>query len=91
MMMNSAEGIGGDIKVNNTCMEVVDQFKYCGRIVSDEDSKLEVLSRIAQAIQARMRLKQSGKTKHVYKDEDKAEVDVNLLNLPLCVRHGPCW
>ena len=64
-MMNNTEGIGRDVKVNNTCIEVVNQFKYLGSRVTDEDSKPEVLSRIAQAMQARVRLKAIGKDKNI--------------------------
>ena len=48
VMMNSAEGIGRDIKAKTTCLEVVDQFKYLSSIVTDEGSKPEALSWIAQ-------------------------------------------
>ena len=63
LMMNSAEGIGRDIRVTKTCIEEVDQFKYLGSIVSDKGSKPKVLSKTAQAIQAMVRLKAIWKDK----------------------------
>ena len=65
VMMNSIEGTGRDIKVNNTYIEVVDQFKYLGSMVADKGSKLEVLSRIAQAMQARARMRAIWKDKNI--------------------------
>ena len=67
VMMNSAEGISREIKVNNACVEVVHQFKYVSSIVTDEGSKPEVLFRIAQTMQARERLKAIWKDQSISK------------------------
>ena len=48
LMTNKTNGISTDIKVNDEKLETVHSFKYLGAIVSDQGSKPEVLSRIAQ-------------------------------------------
>ena len=50
-------GISTDITIDNKKLETVRNFKYLGAIVSDEGSKPEVLSRIAQTIAAVTKLK----------------------------------
>ena len=49
MMTNSPAGISGNICVDGHKLETVDQFKYLGAILTDEGSRKEVLSRVAQA------------------------------------------
>ena len=49
LMTNSANGIQREIKVKGQKIETVTTFKYLGAIVSDEGSKPEALSRVAQA------------------------------------------
>ena len=46
---NRANGIQREIKVKGKMLGIVISFKYLGAVVSDDGSKLEVLSRIAQA------------------------------------------
>ena len=57
LMTNSANGIKREIKVTRQKLGTVTSFKYLGAIVSDEGSKPEVLSRIAQATAALIKLK----------------------------------
>ena len=45
------------IKVNGQKLETVTSFKYLGSHITDEGSKPEILSRIAQATAALTRLK----------------------------------
>ena len=45
------------MKVNSHKLETATSFKYPGSVVSDEGSKPEILSRIAQTIAALTRLK----------------------------------
>ena len=52
LMTNNTNGISTDITVDNKKPEKVRSFKYLGAIVSDEGSKPEVLSRIAQTTAA---------------------------------------
>ena len=57
LMTNSANGIQIEIKVNGQKLGTVTSFKYLGAVVSDDGSKPEVLSRIAQATAALTQLK----------------------------------
>ena len=52
LMTNNTNGISTDITIDNKKLETVCSFKYLGAIVSDEGSKPEVLSRIAQTTAA---------------------------------------
>ena len=45
------------IKVNGQKLETVTSFKYLGSVITDEGSKPEILSRIAQATATLTRLK----------------------------------
>ena len=57
LMTNSANGIQREIKVKGQKQGTVTSFKYLGAVVSDDGSKPEVLSRIAQATAALTKLK----------------------------------
>ena len=57
LMTNNTSGINTVIKVNGQKLEKVASFKYLGSVVTDEGSKLEILSRIAQATAALTKLK----------------------------------
>ena len=57
LMTNSANGIQREIKVTGQKLGTVTSFKYLGAVVSDDGSKPEVLSRIAQATAALTKLK----------------------------------
>ena len=57
LMTNSANGIQREIKVKGQKLGTVTSFKYLGQIVSDDGSKPEVLSGIAQATAALTKLK----------------------------------
>ena len=56
-MTNSANGIQRDINVRGQKLGTVTSFKYLGAVVSDDGSKPDVLSRIAQATVALTKLK----------------------------------
>ena len=57
LMTNNTSGINTEIKVNGQKLETVTSFKYLGSVITDEGSKPEILSRIAQATTALTRLK----------------------------------
>ena len=57
LMTNNTSGINTAIKVNGQRLETVTSFKYLGSVKSDEGSKPEILSRIAQTTAALTRLK----------------------------------
>ena len=57
LMTNNISGIKAEIKVNGQKLETVTSFKYLGSVVTDEGSKPEILSRIAQTTAALTMLK----------------------------------
>ena len=57
MMTNNTNGINTEIKVNGQNLETVTSFKFLGSVMTDEGSKPEILSRIAQTTVALTRLK----------------------------------
>ena len=57
LMTNSTSDINTDNKVNRQKLETVTSFKYLGSAVTDEGSKPEIFSRIAQTTAALTRLK----------------------------------
>ena len=57
LMTNSANGIQREIKVKEQKLGTETSFKYHGAVVSDDASKPQVLSRIAQATAALTKLK----------------------------------
>ena len=48
LMTNNTSGINTEIKVNGQKLKTVTSFKYLGSVITDEGSKPEILSRIAQ-------------------------------------------
>ena len=56
-MTNNTSGIKTEIKINGQKLETVTSFKYLGSVITDEGSKPEILSRIAQTAAALTRLK----------------------------------
>ena len=56
-MTNNTNGFNTEIKVNGQKFETVTSFKYLGSVITDEGSKPEILSRIAQTTAALTRLK----------------------------------
>ena len=57
LMTNNTSGINAKIKVNGQRLETVTSFKYLCSVITDESSKPEMLSRIAQTKTALTRLK----------------------------------
>ena len=57
LMTNNTSGINTGIKVNGQKLETTTSFKYLGSVITDQGSKPEILSRIAQTIAALTRLK----------------------------------
>ena len=65
IMTNNTQGISKDIRVNSQTLETVHSFKYLGAIVSNQGSKLEVISRIAQTMAALPKLETIWKDKNI--------------------------
>ena len=57
VMTNNPNGFQREIKIKDQRLEEVKNFKYLGAIISNEGSKPEILSRIAQTTAALSRLK----------------------------------
>ena len=57
LMTNNTSGINTEIKGNGQKLVTVTSFKYLGSVITDEGSKPEILSRIAQATAVLTRLK----------------------------------
>ena len=57
LMTNNTCGINTEIKVNGQKLETVISFKHLGSVITDEGSKPEILSRIAQTKASLARLK----------------------------------
>ena len=57
VMTNNPNGFQREIKIKGQRLEEVENFKYLGAIISNEGSKSEILSRIAQTTAALSRLK----------------------------------
>ena len=58
LMTNNTSGINTEIKVNRLKLETITSFKYLGsKIITNEGSKPDILSRIAQTTAALTRLK----------------------------------
>ena len=57
LMTNNTSGINTEIKINGQKLETVTSFKYLGSVITDEGSKPEIHSRIAQTTAALTRLK----------------------------------
>ena len=52
LMTSNAGGINTEIKVNGQKLETITSFKYLGSVITDENTKPEILSRIAQTTAA---------------------------------------
>ena len=52
LITNNTSGINTEIKVNGQKLETITRFKYLGSVITDEGSKPEILSRIAQTTAA---------------------------------------
>ena len=57
LMTNNTSVINTEIKINGQKLETVTRFKYLGPVITDEGSKPEILSRIAQTTAALKRFK----------------------------------
>ena len=57
LMANNTSSINTEIKVNGQKLQTVANFKYLGSVITDDGSKPEIFSRIAQTTAALTRLK----------------------------------
>ena len=64
LMTSNTKGISSDVRIGGQKLETVQSFKYLGSVVTDEGSKQDIMSRIAQTIGALEKLKT------IWKDEN---------------------
>ena len=57
LMTNNTSGINTEIILNGRKLETFTRFQYLGSVITDEGSKPEIFSRIAQTTAALTRLK----------------------------------
>ena len=55
LMTKNTSGINTEIKVNRQKLKTVTSFEYLGSVITDEGSKPEILSRIAQTTFTRLK------------------------------------
>ena len=65
VMTNNPNGFQREIKIKGQGLEEVENFKYLGAIISNEGSKPEILSRIAQTTASLSRLKVIWRDKNI--------------------------
>ena len=90
LMTNNTSGINTEIKVNGQKLETVTSFKYLGSVITDEGSKPEILSRIAQTTAVLTRLKPIWIDKSISLSS-KIRLMRSLVTSIFCmlVNHGP--
>ena len=84
LVTNNANGINTEIKVNGQKLETVTSFKYLDSVISDEGSKSEILSRMAQATAALTRSKPVGMTGVFSRFQDMTDALPCHTHLSVC-------
>ena len=86
LMTNNTGGINTEIQVNGQKLETVTSFKYLGSVITDEDSKPEILSRIAQTTAALTRPKPVWTDKSFFSQlQDTTDAVPCHTHLPVCL------
>ena len=90
LMTNNTKGISLDVRIGGQKLETVQSFKYLGSVVTDDGSKQEIVSRIAQTIGALTKLKTIWKDKNIAlsSKSDLCDPWSSQFSCTL-VRHGP--
>ena len=65
LMTKNTRGISSDIRIGDQNLKTVQSFKYLGSVMTDEGSKQEILSSIAQTVSALSKLKTIWKDKNI--------------------------
>ena len=84
LMTKNTSGINTEIKVHRQKLETVKSFKYLGLVTTDEGSKPDIVSRIAQTTAALTRLKQVWKDRSICLSS-KIRLMRSLIHLPVCL------
>ena len=86
VMTNNPNGIQREIKIKGQRLEEVENFKYLRASISNEGSKHEMFSRIAQTTAALSRLKFIWRNKNIsFPSKVKLIADARLIYLSLCL------
>ena len=86
LMTNNTSGINTEITVIEQRLETVTSFKYLGSVITDEGSKPEILSRIAQTTAALTMLKPIWIDKSKYSQlQDMTDALPCHIHLPVCL------
>ena len=85
LMTNNTSGINTEIKVNGQKLETVTSFKYLGSVITDEGSKPEIPSRIAQTTTELTRLKPVWIDKYFSQLQDTTDALPCHIHLPVCL------
>ena len=85
LMINKTSGINTEIKINGQKLETVTSFKYLGSVITDEGSRPELLSRIAQTTAALTRLKPVLNDWSISQFQDTTDALPCHIHLPVCL------
>ena len=86
LMTNNTSGINTEIKVNGQKLETVTSFKYLGSVITDEGSKPEILSMIAQTTAALTKLKPVWSDRSIFSQfQDTTDALPCHIHLPACL------
>ena len=87
LMPNNTSSMNTEIKVNGQKLETVTKFKYLGSVITDEDSKPEILSysRIAHTIAAVTRLKPVLNVRSISPFQDTSDALPCHIHLTVCL------
>ena len=88
LMTNNTSGINTEIKVNGQRLETVTSFSYLGSVITDEGSKPETLSRIAQTTAALTGLKPVWNGRSISLSS-KIQLMLSHPSSCMLVNHGP--
>ena len=90
LMANNTDGINTEVKVNGQKLETVTSFKYLSSVITDEGSKLKILSRVAQKAAALTRLKPVWNDRSIH-FSSRIQLMPPLSHSSFCtlVNHGP--
>ena len=92
LMTNNANGISIDNRINGEKLDEVDSFKCLGAVVTDQGSKPEVLSSIAQTTAALVRLKTIWNDKHnFYLSKVKDQTNMHSLVISVLLYPRETW
>ena len=78
---NNTRGISPDIRIGGQTLETVKRFKYLGLVMTDEGSKREIWSRIAQKVGALSKLKTMERQEHCLQLQNQNDAFLGHFNL----------